>query len=88
MSESVDESLQTTESRCRGYDIDFWQGLQILHFGFLFQKIITQQYRFQAEKRKFECFWWLAPQKTENGTFQDNWSTTHKFHIDQVINQK
>ena len=37
---------------------------------------------------KFKHFWWLAPQKTENGFFLENWSKNRKFHIHQVINWK
>ena len=52
-------------NRGREYGIGF-------QAGFFISKIITQQYRFQEKNRKFKRFWWLAPEKTGNGTFLGN----------------
>ena len=58
-------------SRGRGYGIDFWQGFQIVHLGFYF-KDYNSAIQISGRKRTFKRFWWLAPQKTENGTFLEN----------------
>ena len=43
-------------SRGRGYVIDFWWGLQILHLGFLFQRLQRSNYIFQARKESLSVF--------------------------------
>ena len=42
--------------------------------GFSISKITTQQLHISGKKRKFKRFRWLAPQKTENGTFLEKCS--------------
>ena len=41
-----------------------------------------------GKKMKFRHFWWLAPQKAENGTFSGKFIKNYKFHVYQVTNKK
>ena len=35
-------------------------------------KVYNTAIQISSKKRKFKCFWWLAPQKTENSFFLEN----------------
>ena len=48
-------------------------GGTVLVFGGVFYfKDYNTAIQISGKKLKFKCFWWLAPQKTGNGTFLGN----------------
>ena len=60
--------------KIRGRGLWYWflLGSPDIALGVFISKIITA-IQISDKKRNFTCLWWVAPQKTENGTFLDNW---------------
>ena len=60
--------------KIRGRGLWYWflLGSPDIALGFFISKIITA-IQISDKKRNFKWLWWVAPQKTENGTFLDNW---------------